>query len=196
VHATADARFALACLLALTGIVAVARLGEAHFRSTREETARTMHEGGRAASPTPTSRASGTASTSTGEGARLRDHGQLDPNRASPAELALLPGVGPRLAAEIVATRARLGGFRALGDLRRVRGIGEKTLQKLTPFLQLDSEGLEHAADAQRDLGGVHGTGALEVEGAAHVEPERPGARHEVVGAEHEVGAGTHAHAP
>jgi competence protein ComEA len=56
----------------------------------------------------------------------------IDINRASEVELQLLPGIGPVLAQRIVAARAEKP-FRSLDDLRRVRGIGVKTLEKLRP---------------------------------------------------------------
>jgi competence protein ComEA len=48
----------------------------------------------------------------------------VDLNRASAAELATLPRIGPALAARIVADRARRGPFAAAEDLDRVRGVG------------------------------------------------------------------------
>jgi competence protein ComEA len=53
----------------------------------------------------------------------------LDVNRASEAELARLPGVGPTLAARIVAARP----FEAVDELRRVRGLRRSTLERLRP---------------------------------------------------------------
>lgn len=53
--------------------------------------------------------------------------GLLDINRATPAELEDLPGVGPVLAERIVTQRASAGGFRAVEDLQAVPGIGDKT---------------------------------------------------------------------
>ena len=58
-------------------------------------------------------------------------------NRASAAELATLPGIGPKKAQRIVETRKRLGGFRKLRDLLKVKGIGEKTFKKLLPYITL-----------------------------------------------------------
>jgi competence protein ComEA len=58
----------------------------------------------------------------------------LDPNRASLGELQRLPGIGPTLAQRIVAERSGEP-FRAAEDLRRVRGIGPKTLEKIRPYL-------------------------------------------------------------
>ena len=45
-----------------------------------------------------------------------------------------LPGIGPTLAKRIVETR-EAEPFRSVEDLRRVRGIGVKTLEKLRPLV-------------------------------------------------------------
>jgi competence ComEA-like helix-hairpin-helix protein len=70
----------------------------------------------------------------------LRDGRRIDINRASAVELELLPGVGPSLAKRLVEARARFGRFSGPTDLRRVKGVGEKTLAKLAPFLSFESE--------------------------------------------------------
>lgn len=59
--------------------------------------------------------------------------GRLDLNRASADELESLPGVGPKMAARILAERAKRGRFKNARDLGRVKGIGPKTLAKLLP---------------------------------------------------------------
>jgi len=59
-------------------------------------------------------------------------------NRVAAAELERLPGVGPVLAARIVAERQSGGRFRDPADLRRVRGIGAKTAARLGPRLRFD----------------------------------------------------------
>jgi competence protein ComEA len=56
---------------------------------------------------------------------------RIDLNRAGIADLDALPGIGPRLAQRIVAARARDGPFRRVEELRRVRGIGPKTLARI-----------------------------------------------------------------
>lgn len=61
---------------------------------------------------------------------------RLDPNLASEVELDRLPGVGPRTARAIVEARDSLP-FQAPGDLLRVRGIGEGTLARMEPHLEL-----------------------------------------------------------
>jgi competence protein ComEA len=58
----------------------------------------------------------------------------IDVNRASAAELELLPRVGPRLAERIVEERDRNGPYRSLADLERVRGIGPRTVERLAPL--------------------------------------------------------------
>ena len=56
-------------------------------------------------------------------------------NLATQAELEALPGVGPVLAARILAYRDEVGAFYDVGELRRVEGIGDKTLQNLLPYI-------------------------------------------------------------
>ena len=61
--------------------------------------------------------------------------GGIDVERAAAAEWERLPGIGPSLAARIVADRAERGPFHTLEGLLRVRGIGPKTLERIRPFL-------------------------------------------------------------
>ncbi|MCH7792129.1 MAG: ComEA family DNA-binding protein [Planctomycetes bacterium] len=55
----------------------------------------------------------------------------INVNIASAAELELLPGIGPTLAARIVADREANGPFASLDDVARVRGIGPRTVDKI-----------------------------------------------------------------
>ncbi len=64
--------------------------------------------------------------------------GTLSINLATPAQLELLPGIGPAGAARIVAYREQIGGFRNLDELAGVKGIGERTLERLRPLLRFD----------------------------------------------------------
>jgi competence protein ComEA len=64
---------------------------------------------------------------------------QVDINRASWEEFTVLPGVGETMARRLVADRARRGPFTALDDLQRVRGIGKRTVQRLTKHLVVTS---------------------------------------------------------
>jgi competence protein ComEA len=55
----------------------------------------------------------------------------LDLNRATKAELRLIPGLGDALAQRVVDHRERSGPFRSVDELRKVAGIGPKTLDRL-----------------------------------------------------------------
>ena len=57
--------------------------------------------------------------------------GPLNLNTATLADLDGLPGVGPVLAQRILEARAAQGGFRAVGDLRKVSGIGSSRFEQL-----------------------------------------------------------------
>jgi competence protein ComEA len=58
----------------------------------------------------------------------------LDLNRVSVEDLCLIPGIGESLAQEIIAYRERRKGFRSVGELKNVKGIGEKKYQNLKEF--------------------------------------------------------------
>ena len=59
----------------------------------------------------------------------------IDLNTASEDELDELPGVGPSIAAAIVAFREENGGFASVEDLLDVRGIGEAKLAEIRPLV-------------------------------------------------------------
>lgn len=61
----------------------------------------------------------------------------IDINTASAKDLELLPQIGPAKAAAIVDDRTRNGPFKSIEDLDRVSGIGEKTLDRLKPYLTI-----------------------------------------------------------
>ena len=56
-------------------------------------------------------------------------------NTATVEQLQLLPNVGPAVAARIVEHREKNGAFKATEDLMLVRGIGEKSFEKLRPYV-------------------------------------------------------------
>ena len=64
--------------------------------------------------------------------------GRIDVNRATEAELALLPGIGPARAKAIAASRRADGPFRDVEDLDRVPGIGAKTVERLRAWIEAD----------------------------------------------------------
>ena len=63
--------------------------------------------------------------------------GDVDVNSANMDELQALYGVGPALAQEIIAEREMNGAFHYPEDLLNVKGIGEKTLEKMWEQLKL-----------------------------------------------------------
>ena len=65
---------------------------------------------------------------------------RLDINSATWVEWGQLEGIGDALARRIVADRDANGPFASVDDLRRVKGIGVKTLEKIRPWLTVDSE--------------------------------------------------------
>jgi len=60
---------------------------------------------------------------------------EVDINKAEWPELVQLPGMGPVLAQRLVDDRVQNGPFTDLDDLRRVLGIGQRTLERIRPFL-------------------------------------------------------------
>jgi competence ComEA-like helix-hairpin-helix protein len=71
-------------------------------------------------------------------GARLEgaaDGEKVELNRATEAELEALPGIGPALAARIVAWREEHGPFARIEDLAPVPGIGPALLDRLAPLV-------------------------------------------------------------
>ncbi len=61
--------------------------------------------------------------------------GLVDPNTSPADSLCLLPGIGPALAARIVAARETGVHFARARDLQAVRGIGPRTVARLEPYL-------------------------------------------------------------
>jgi competence ComEA-like helix-hairpin-helix protein len=59
---------------------------------------------------------------------------KIDVNIADWPEFATLPDVGETTARRIVEYRQRNGAFQSLDDLRQVRGIGAKTMERLRPY--------------------------------------------------------------
>jgi len=68
----------------------------------------------------------------------LKTARHVDVNTADAAELERLPGVGPLLAARVVAYRADRGRFRTPEALMQVPGIGPKTYEALRDFVTVE----------------------------------------------------------
>jgi competence protein ComEA len=126
-------------MLALAGIgVASTSAGPAHIAITQSALASAARFDAEPATPGPSPpETPATASKlPTSDGGAPVDRIIL--NQASAEELTRLPGVGQKRAEAIVALRTRLGGFKRLTDLLRIRGIGPRSLKRMLPYLTLD----------------------------------------------------------
>lgn len=63
--------------------------------------------------------------------------GKVNLNSASTQELDALPGIGPVLAARIVAWRKANGRFKSVEDLRQVSGVGDAKFADLRPLVRI-----------------------------------------------------------
>ncbi len=59
----------------------------------------------------------------------------IDINTADGAAFETVPGIGKSLSARILTFREKNGPFQSVDDLLKVQGIGEKSIQKLRPYL-------------------------------------------------------------
>lgn len=62
---------------------------------------------------------------------------KININTATEQELTKLSGVGPGTAKKIIAYREQSGPFKAIEDLKKVKGIGEVTFKKLAPHITI-----------------------------------------------------------
>ncbi len=65
---------------------------------------------------------------------KQRLSGRIDINTATKQELISLPGIGEAMAERIIHYREDNGKFTSLNDLVKVKGIGKKKLEQITPF--------------------------------------------------------------
>ena len=56
-------------------------------------------------------------------------------NSAAAEQLTAIPGIGEAMARRIVEWREEHGPFRRIEDLMKVKGIGEKSLEKMRPHV-------------------------------------------------------------
>ena len=61
----------------------------------------------------------------------------LDLNRATAQELIELPGIGEAMAKRILDFREQNGPFKRVEDLMKIKGIGEKSFEKLRPYVRV-----------------------------------------------------------
>ena len=75
-----------------------------------------------------------------GEGLREAAY-LIDLNNTEGEELALIPGIGPRLAEAVVSHRERHGPFRTIADLEKVSGLGPERVSLIAPWVFLTGRG-------------------------------------------------------
>ncbi len=63
----------------------------------------------------------------------------IDANLASREELVMVPGIGEKTAGKIIEERNQRGRFRRLEELMEVKGIKQKRLEKLRPYLYVEN---------------------------------------------------------
>jgi competence ComEA-like helix-hairpin-helix protein len=61
----------------------------------------------------------------------------LDINSATPEQLQQLPGIGPSAAQAIVNFRTKSGPFRRVDDLLAIRGISQRKLDQIRPYVMV-----------------------------------------------------------
>ena len=64
---------------------------------------------------------------------------KVEINSATVEQLQEVPGIGPTLAARIVDFREEHGPFERVEDLLNVQGIGERTLELMRPYLEVET---------------------------------------------------------
>ncbi|RKU25670.1 hypothetical protein C6497_15020 [Candidatus Poribacteria bacterium] len=62
----------------------------------------------------------------------------LNINTATEVELETLPSIGPQMAKRIVQYRKENSDFKSVEDLTGVKGIGDKTLEKIRPYINVE----------------------------------------------------------
>lgn len=119
-------------VLVLTGLFA-AGLGVRHVQEQRVPPLQVDSLVARSGAPADSlaRRASGPAPPTSDNPVRL--------NEASPERLETLDGIGPALSERIVRYRSTQRPFQRVRELRRVRGIGPRTLAELRPVVTVAS---------------------------------------------------------
>uniref|UniRef100_A0A7C4JU80 Helix-hairpin-helix domain-containing protein n=1 Tax=Thermodesulfobacterium geofontis TaxID=1295609 RepID=A0A7C4JU80_9BACT len=65
---------------------------------------------------------------------------KIDINQATVEELEKLPGIGPKIAKNIVEYREKNGPFKSIEELLKVKGIGPKKLEQIKKYLKINKE--------------------------------------------------------
>ena len=82
----------------------------------------------------------GMASAATGVDSEPPSDRPVDINTAGTEQLTEIPGIGEAMARRIVDWRDEHGPFRRVEDLMKVKGIGEKSLEKMRPHVTIGTK--------------------------------------------------------
>ncbi len=63
--------------------------------------------------------------------------GKIDINTGTLADLDSIPGIGPVIAQRIIDHRNTNGNFKSVEDIKEVKGIGEKTFEKIKDYIEV-----------------------------------------------------------
>ncbi len=96
----------------------------------------------------------------------------VDLNTASKDELVGLPGIGPAKAQAIIDYRTEHGPFKAVEDVRKVKGVGEKLFLRLKPELAV-SGGAKVASAAPAVPSASKGDAKVETKPASRADAGR-----------------------
>ncbi len=69
--------------------------------------------------------------------AKNAEREQININSADKKTLETLPGIGPAYARRIIDYRSENGEFKSVDELKKIKGIAQKRLDKLKPFVKL-----------------------------------------------------------
>ncbi len=130
-------------VLALVGSGAFDRLlgsRTAHAEGEARKSAVPTASASSSAAPPPSSSAPVASAAPSASAAPPRADGMIVLATATEADLEKLPGIGPGKAKKIVELREKLGRFKKLEDLYRIKGIKRRLLEKIRPHVVLEPD--------------------------------------------------------
>lgn len=77
------------------------------------------------------------AAVPTETGSEITDVTTININTADSMALQTLPGIGPKKAEAIILYREEQGSFQQVEEIMNISGIGEKTFEKLAPYIRV-----------------------------------------------------------
>jgi competence protein ComEA len=72
--------------------------------------------------------------------AREKLEGKVNINTATESQIALLPGIGPKIAGKVINYRADNGNFKTAEDIKKVKGVGNKKFEKMRDYIIIEGD--------------------------------------------------------